>query len=49
MLTLTSATELKKAALKHKTKSTNLRLNSDEPFDTFKVQIIVKISQALKP
>jgi hypothetical protein len=49
MLTLTSAVELKKAASKRKTKSANLRLNSDEPFDTFKAQILVKISQALKP
>jgi len=45
MLTLTSAAELKKAASKCKTKSAN----SDEPFDTFKAQILVKISQALKP
>ena len=49
MLTLTSAAELKKAALKHKTKSANLQLNSDEPFDTFKAQILIKISRALKP
>ena len=49
MLTLTSAAELKKAASKRKTKSANLRLNSNEPFDTFRAQILVKISQALKP
>ena len=49
MLTLTSVTELKKAASKHKTKSTNIRLNSDEPFDTFKAQVLVKIGHTLKP
>jgi hypothetical protein len=27
----------------------NLRLNSDEPWDTFKAQILVKISTAIKP
>ena len=49
MLMLTSAAELKKAASKRITKSANLQLNSDEPFDTFKAQILIKISQALKP
>ncbi|KIM88857.1 hypothetical protein PILCRDRAFT_3027 [Piloderma croceum F 1598] len=49
MLTLTSVTELKKAASKRKTKSANIRLNSDEPFDTFKAQVLVKIGHALKP
>jgi hypothetical protein len=49
VLTLTSAPELKKVASKCKTKSTNLQLNSDKPFDTFKAQILAKISQAIKP
>ena len=49
MLTLTSVAELKKTVSKRKTKSANIRLNSDEPFDTFKAQVLVKISHALKP
>jgi len=49
MLTIASAAELKKATAKRKPKTQNLRLNSDEPWDTFKAQILVKISTAIKP
>ena len=49
MLTITSAAELKKAAAKRKPKTQNLHLDSDEPWDTFKAQILVKISTAIKP
>ena len=49
MLTITSAAKLKKAAAKRKPKTQNLCLNSDEPWDTFKAQILVKISTAIKP
>ena len=48
MLTITSAAKLKKAAAKRKPKTQNLCLNSDEPYDTFKAQILVKISTAIK-
>ena len=49
MLTIASAAELKKAAAKRKLKAQNFRLDSDEPWDTFKAQILVKISMAIKP
>jgi hypothetical protein len=49
MLTITSAAELKKAAAKRKAKTQNLRLDSNEPWDTFKAQIMTKIDAAIKP
>jgi len=49
MLTITSAAELKKATTKGKPKTQNLRLNSNEPWNTFKAQIMVKISSSIKP
>ena len=49
MLTIASAAELKKAAAKRKLKAQNFCLDSDEPWDTFKAQILVKISMAIKP
>jgi hypothetical protein len=49
MLTIASAAELKKATAKHKLKVQNLHLDSDEPWDIFKAQILVKISMAIKP
>ena len=49
MLTITSAAELKKATAKRKPKTQNLRLDNDEPWDTFKAQVLVKISTAIKP
>ena len=49
MLTITSAAELKKAAAKRKAKTQNLRLDSNEPWDTFKAQIMTKIDATIKP
>jgi hypothetical protein len=49
MLTITSAAKLKKAAAKRKPKTQNLHLDSNEPWDTFKAQILVKISTTIKP
>lgn len=49
MLMIASATESKKAATKHKPKTQNLHLDSDESWDIFKAQILVKISTAIKP
>jgi len=48
-ITLTSATDMKKAISKRKPKSRNICLNDDEPYETFKAQILVQIARTLKP
>ena len=40
---------MKKAAAKRKSKVQNFRLDSDEPWDTFKAQVLSKIDAAIKP
>jgi hypothetical protein len=49
MITLTSASEMQKSQSKRECKTANIRLNSDEPWDTFQAQLLVKIDQELKP
>ena len=49
LLTIISATEMKKSVSKCQSVSGHLKLDSDEPWDTLKAQILVKISDALCP
>ena len=49
ILTLFSATEMKKSATKREPKKSSLQLSADEPWDTVKAQILVKIDEVLKP
>ena len=50
ILTLFSATEMKKSATKYEPKKSSLQLSADEPWDTVKAQILVtKIDEVLKP
>ena len=44
-----SAAEMKKPKTKREPRIDHLELNSDEPFDTFKAQILVRISTAIRP
>ena len=50
ILTLFSATEMKKSATKYEPKKSSLQLSADEPWDTVKAQILItKIDEVLKP
>ena len=49
ILTLFSATEMKKSAAKREPKKSSLQLSANEPWDTVKAQILVKIDEVLKP
>ena len=49
LLTIISVTEMKKSVSKRQSVSGHLKLDSDEPWDTLKAQILVKISDALRP
>jgi hypothetical protein len=49
MITLTSAPEMQKPPSKRRCKTANICLNSDEPWDMFQAQLLVKIDQELKP
>jgi hypothetical protein len=49
ILTLFSATEMKKPAAKREPKKSSVQLSADEPWDTVKAQILVKIDDLLKP
>ena len=49
LLTILSASELKKSVAKRCPKTFTVRLNKDEPWDTVKAQFLVKITQALNP
>ena len=48
-ITLTSAMDMKKTASKRKPKSGNIRLNDNEPYETFEAQMLVQIAKTLKP
>ncbi|KAG1908351.1 uncharacterized protein F5891DRAFT_1179875 [Suillus fuscotomentosus] len=48
IITVFSAAEMKKAKTKHEPISISVNLNSDEPWDTLKAQVLVKISNAIK-
>ena len=49
ILSLFSAIEMKKPAAKHEPKKSSLQLPTDEPWDTVKAQLLVKIDDLLKP
>ncbi|KAG2109731.1 uncharacterized protein F5147DRAFT_575532, partial [Suillus discolor] len=49
IITVFSAAEMKKAKTKRKPISTSVNLNSDEPWDTLKAQVLVKISNTIRP
>lgn len=49
MLSLYSSTEMKKPTSKHEPIIVSLSLLSNKPFDTFKAQVLPKISQTLNP
>ena len=49
ILSLFSAVEMKKPAAKREPKKSSLQLSSDEPWDTLKAQLLVKIDEAFKP
>jgi hypothetical protein len=49
ILSIFSADEIKKAVAKRCPKTLSLQLTTDEPWDTIKAQLLVKISQALNP
>ncbi|KAF8173627.1 hypothetical protein BJ912DRAFT_802205, partial [Pholiota molesta] len=49
ILGILSLEELKKPASRQEAKTTSLSLGSDEPWDTLKAQLLVKIDQILKP
>ncbi|KAG2152702.1 hypothetical protein DEU56DRAFT_752017 [Suillus clintonianus] len=46
---ITSAAEMKKPASKRTSRNQTFALNLDEPWDTMKAQVLVKISDALNP
>jgi hypothetical protein len=48
-LSILSASEIKKSALKHVPKTQSLHLSTDEPWDTMKAQILTKITAAINP
>jgi hypothetical protein len=49
ILTFFSAVEMKKPAGKREPKKSSLQLSSDEPWDTLKAQLLVKIDEVFKP
>ena len=49
ILALFSAIEMKKPAAKREPKKLSLQLSSDEPWDTLKAQLLVKIDEVFKP
>ncbi|KAG2338750.1 hypothetical protein BDR05DRAFT_951690 [Suillus weaverae] len=49
IITVFSAAKMKKAKTKCKPISASVNLNSDEPWDTLKAQVLVKISNVIKP
>ncbi|KAG1765075.1 hypothetical protein EV702DRAFT_1204726 [Suillus placidus] len=49
IITVFSAAEMKKAKTKCEPISASVNLNSDEPWDTLKAQVLVKISNVIKP
>ena len=49
ILSLFSAVEMKKPAAKREPKKSSLQLSFDEPWDTLKAQLLVKIDEAFKP
>ena len=49
ILSLFSAIEMKKPAAKREPKKSSLQLPTDEPWDTVKAQLLVKIDDLLKP
>lgn len=49
IITVFSAAEMKKAKTKREPINASVNLNSDEPWDTLKAQVLVKISNAIKP
>ncbi|KAL5512135.1 hypothetical protein ACEPAG_3656 [Sanghuangporus baumii] len=49
VLELFSYSEMQKKTKERASKSTRFSLSSDEPFDTFKAQLLAKISDLLKP
>lgn len=49
VLELFSHSEMQKAARDRASKSSRFSMTSEEPFDTFKAQILAKISDLLKP
>ena len=49
ILTMFSATEMKKPASRREPKKSSLQLAADEPWDTVKAQLLVKIDDLLKP
>jgi hypothetical protein len=49
VLSIFSAAEMEKAATKRTSKNASLRLETDEPWDTMKAQILVQVEQALSP
>jgi hypothetical protein len=49
ILSLFSAIEMKKPAAKCEPKKSSLQLSTDEPWDTVKAQLLVKINNLLKP
>jgi hypothetical protein len=49
ILTAFTAAEMKKSASKREPKKSSLQLSADEPWDTLKAQLLVKINDLLKP
>ncbi|KAG1895219.1 uncharacterized protein F5891DRAFT_984425 [Suillus fuscotomentosus] len=49
MVSILSASEMKKAKSKREPVNTSIDLRTDEPWDTLKAQILVKISTAINP
>ncbi|KAG2034351.1 hypothetical protein BDR03DRAFT_984454 [Suillus americanus] len=49
IITVFSAAKMKKAKTKCKPISTSVNLNSNEPWDTLKAQVLVKMSNVIKP
>jgi hypothetical protein len=49
IITVFSAAEMKKAKTKCEPISASVNLNSDEPWDTLMAQVLVKISNVIKP
>lgn len=48
-MSITFAAKMKKPASKHTLRNQTFTLNLDEPWDTMKAQILIKISDALNP
>ena len=49
ILTVFSAADMKKPATRREPKKSSIQLSADEPWDTFKAQLLVKIDDLLKP